>query len=78
MDELINESNNNNQCVRWWMKGSMSRCDSRFGDIGQRHDFHINGNALYCLGSGQFIDYLNRVRAYYPVTDNRRHVAPGN
>lgn len=54
-------------CSRFWMKGSISRCDGRYGDIAKRRDFHINGNALYCLGSPQFMDFINRVQAFYPA-----------
>jgi hypothetical protein len=77
MDALVAESNNNEGCGRWWMKGSMSRCDGRFGYIARRHDFHLNGNGLYCLGSPQYIDYLNRVQSYYPPGQITGRVAPG-
>jgi hypothetical protein len=65
IDTLLQESNQI-QCNEYWQKGSISHCDSRYGKIGERHDFHINGNSLYCLNDVQFYDYLRKVQAYYP------------
>lgn len=37
MDGLINEVSNNKDCSDFWMKGSNSRCDGRYG-LGQSTD----------------------------------------
>jgi len=58
---------NGPNCDHWWMKGSMSRCDGRYGLIAKRRDFHINGNAMYCLGDPRFLDFFRRVQAFYPA-----------
>ncbi|KAL9643487.1 hypothetical protein ABK040_010101 [Willaertia magna] len=51
----------------FWMKGSMSRCPSKYGAIAERQDFHINGNALYKLGEPKFEEYIEKVKIFYPV-----------
>ena len=53
-------------CRRFWMEGSVSRCHPDYGEIVRRRDFHINGNALYCLDP-EFKAFTRRVRAFYPA-----------
>lgn len=78
MDRVVEEAAENGVgCTRWWMKGSLSRCDGRYGDIANRRDFHINGNALYCLGSSQFIDFINRVQVAYPAGSGTGKITAG-
>lgn len=77
MDEIVKESNDNEGCDRFWMKGSASRCDGRFGQIAKRRDYHINGNALYCLGNAQFTDFINRIYAAYPPGHVTHRLSPG-
>jgi len=37
-----------------------------YSNMGERQDFHINGNALYKVGDNGFKEYMERVRAFYP------------
>jgi hypothetical protein len=53
-------------CPYWWVKGSASVCDADYGRIALRHDYHINGNAMYCVESRAFSVFRQRVRDYYP------------
>ena len=36
-------------CTSFWIKGSVSRCSSDYGDMRRQHNLHINGGALYCV-----------------------------
>ena len=49
------------------MKGSVSRCNDEYGLIGDRHDMHINGNAIVRIGDPAFDDFLSRVKNFYPA-----------
>lgn len=51
----------------FWMRGSASQCDGRYGQIASRLDFHMNGNALYSLRDRGFLDFIDRVKAFYPA-----------
>ena len=61
-------------CVDWWQKGSAQRCNPHlYGSelrqpimIDYKHDFHINGNALYALRCPAFEDFMRRVQDFYP------------
>jgi hypothetical protein len=50
----------------FWVKGSASQCDSSYGNIANRRDLHINGNALFRIGDKHFNAFLKRVQAFYP------------
>lgn len=58
-----------------WQKGSVARCSPDYADNKLRMDFHINGNALYCLNDLAFSDFRNRLRAFYPAS--QKYLAPG-
>ena len=36
-------------CTSFWIKGSVSRCSSEYGDMRRQHNLHINGGSLYCV-----------------------------
>eukprot|EP00128_Syssomonas_multiformis_P009175 Colp12_sorted_trinity150504_noHs@888 len=57
---------NPKSCDNFWQLGSNSLCDSFYGDNGPRLDYHINGNALFCLADGGLLEYIDRVREFYP------------
>jgi hypothetical protein len=61
----------------FWMRGSISRCNGEYGNIRQRADLHINGNALYAVGEPGFDDLLERVRRFYPAFIAREVGYPG-
>ena len=66
LERMTEEVADNVQCQRWWIKGSNPRCASWYGHIRDRRDYHLNGNALYCLGSDRFADFRQRVIEHYP------------
>ena len=66
LERMTEEVASNAQCQRWWIKGSNPRCASWYGRIRDRRDYHLNGNALYCLGSDRFADFRQRVIDKYP------------
>jgi len=51
----------------FWVRGSVAQCDARFGDIAERQDLHLNGNALYSLRDPDFLEFIRRVKAFYPA-----------
>jgi hypothetical protein len=56
----------NQNCSEWWQLGSLALGDDIVGEFVVRGmrvpDFHLNGNALYCLKSNEYDDYRRRVR----------------
>ena len=54
----------------FWMKGSVSQCSPFYGNISQRMDLHINGNAMFKLNDQGFSDYMDRVKSFYPAGPN--------
>ena len=66
LERMTEEVADNAQCQRWWIKGSNPRCARWYGRIRDRRDYHLNGNALYSLGSSRFSDFRQRVIDFYP------------
>eukprot|EP00741_Cyanophora_paradoxa_P008800 tig00001375_g8517.t1 len=58
LDAIYEETFDRND---FWVKGSVSQCAGDYAHM----DFHVNGNALYKLGDDHWLDYLQRVRAFY-------------
>ena len=52
-------------CQRHWELGSSPLHHPSFGNLIERGDAHINGNALYVLGCHAFEEYLCRVQTFY-------------
>ncbi|CAG9462724.1 unnamed protein product [Pedinophyceae sp. YPF-701] len=52
-------------CGDFWQSGSVSVCSPTYGDIANRQDFHVNGNAMYCVGDPAFAEFRDRTRLYY-------------
>jgi hypothetical protein len=65
LERMTEEVGDNVRCQRWWLKGSNPVCQSWYGEIRDRRDYHHNGNALYCLGSARFADFRRRVQEVY-------------
>ena len=53
-------------CQSFWVKGSVSHCDGRYGELRNRLDLHINGGALYCVGDPALEALFERVKRFYP------------
>ena len=66
LDQLQRKVNENVNCSRFWMTGSISRCRRFYGDLALRKDSHINGNSLYCLQDPRFQHYREAVKKFYP------------
>lgn len=49
-----------------WLKGSASQCHHRYSQLKARHDFHINGNAIFRVNDKGFDEFLERVQSFYP------------
>ena len=49
----------------FWLKGSNQKCNKYYGDIASRHDWHINGNAIYKVGDLDFEEFLANVQRSY-------------
>ena len=51
----------------FWVRGSLSQCTGEYAAITKRHDWHINGNALYRLDDPGFESFRARVRTFFPA-----------
>lgn len=71
LNRLTYELNFDQKCSQFWVKGSNSRCAATYGGIKERNDYHINGNALYCLGSSRFREFREQVQQLYPPGSER-------
>ena len=57
-------------CTSFWIKGSVSRCSSEYGDMRRQHNLHINGGALYCVppqsDNTGLTAFLGAVQRFFP------------
>jgi len=63
---LLQRAESNRGCSEFWMHGSLPMCDVLKPEKPENGpDFHINGNALYCLEDLKFDRYMRLVRGTY-------------
>eukprot|EP00658_Telonema_sp_P-2_P038674 TRINITY_DN276_c0_g1_i8.p1 TRINITY_DN276_c0_g1~~TRINITY_DN276_c0_g1_i8.p1 ORF type:complete len:1262 (-),score=285.14 TRINITY_DN276_c0_g1_i8:299-4084(-) len=70
LNALLDETEMNAGCKRFWQLGSMAHCQTVQGHLDDRHDWHINGNSIWCLKDPALWSYMDRVRAFFPPGDH--------
>jgi len=68
---LIELAKENQDCRDWWQLGSTSMHHNKVDQLevegNKGIDFHLNGNAIYCVKSRDFDEYRNLVSNAYPA-----------
>mmetsp|Transcript_5471 Transcript_5471/g.7615 ORF Transcript_5471/g.7615 Transcript_5471/m.7615 type:complete len:550 (+) Transcript_5471:21-1670(+) len=74
--KIYDVASTNTDCQFFWQAGSWSRTRWAYGLNDERQDYHLNGNALYCLEDDGFHNYLKDVREFYPTLASDRVPSP--